>query len=59
MPSNIREDCFAYKDEPKRCVALTKLYCALSDKPCPFYKPTIKREAVIKHVRHSANKTTY
>lgn len=53
----IRKDCFAYRTDPERCGALKDLYCAIENKPCPFYKHKIKREDVLTHVRHTTYQT--
>ena len=49
--SEVRVDCFAYKKDLRKCVALNQLYCAKEN--CRFYKP--KPGEANRRVRHTAN----
>lgn len=38
----MNRDCIMINLEQRDCKGLDKLYCAIEDKPCPFYKPVDK-----------------
>ena len=35
----MNRDCILLNEKQADCRGLDKLYCAIEDKPCPFYKP--------------------
>lgn len=55
MSRNIKTNCFAWDDDKKSCIALSKVECLHG--PCPFYKPIERHLRDVRNAkRRLANK---